>query len=344
MEPFEALLAKAAESDDRLPEPARGDELDALLQSLDPEQSALLLHWLDETPDAPRGGIPALSHAAGAPLSFAQQRMWFMCQVLAENPAYNVPWALRLRGDLGVAELERALQEIIRRHNSLRSRFALADGEPRAYAADAGSFRLDQVDLAGVPQRLRESELARQMARRTAAPFDLAHGELVRATLFRLDAREAALLLVSHHIVSDGWSNGILNRELASLYTAYREGRPSPLPPLAIQYADFAAWQRQWLTDSELERQAAYWRDRLSGLEPLRLEGSARSGDVTSHRAGQVYRRLDADLRTGLERLRQQSGADPVHDVAGVLCDSAPPLHRAKRYRDWHPDRQPQPG
>jgi amino acid adenylation domain-containing protein len=309
VEPFEALLAEAAGSDTPPPELARSDEIDALLQSLDPEQSALLLQWLDETPDEPRDAIPVLSHATGAPLSFAQQRMWFMCQMAAEDAAYNIPWALRLRGDLGVTELERALQEIIRRHDSLRSRFVLSNGEPRAFADDAGAFSLDQLDLSAVPRERRENELARQMARLTAAPFDLTHGELVRATLFRLDAQNAVLLLVMHHIVCDGWSNGILNRELALLYAAFREGRPSPLPPLRIQYADFAAWQRQWLADGELERLTTYWRDHLSGLEQLRLEPSPPRPNATSHRAGQVYRRLDAGLRTGLERLCQQSGA-----------------------------------
>jgi amino acid adenylation domain-containing protein len=159
-----------------------------------------------------------------------------------------------------------------------------------------------------MPVERRESELKRLLAREAAAPFDLACGPLFRATLFQLALTQSVLLLSMHHIVSDGWSTGVLNREIAALYTAYRENRLSPLEDLRIQYADFAAWQRQWLTGAELERQAAYWRNQLQGLEPLRLEGRQRGTEVPAHRARQVFRRLKPEIKTGLARLNEKSG------------------------------------
>ena len=205
------------------------------------------------------------------PLSFAQQRLWLLDQLVPGNPFYNIPSALRLCGPLDVPALERSLSEIARRHQTLRTTFRPSEGRPVQVVAPAALLTLPVVDLGGLPEVEREAaalRLAREEARRS---FDLARGPLLRTTLLRLGAAEHVLLLTTHHIVSDGWSRGVLNRELAAVYGAYAAGRPSPLPEPPIQYADFALWQRQRLRGELLETLLAYWRRQLAGLPPLEL-------------------------------------------------------------------------
>lgn len=190
------------------------------------------------------------------PLSFAQERLWFLDQLEPGSAAYSDPTALRLRGTLDVASLERALSEIVRRHEVLRTTFTTIDGEPRQIVAEPRPLSLpvlDGIDL----QHTLEAEAQR--------PFDLQRGPLLRARLLRITPQEHVLLLTLHHIVSDGWSTGILVRELESLYGAFTAGEPSPLAELAIQYADYAIWQRDWLQGDTLREQLAYWTNQLAG-------------------------------------------------------------------------------
>jgi amino acid adenylation domain-containing protein len=210
---------------------------------------------------APRDGAP--------PLSFAQQRLWLIDRMDPGSAAYNLPAALRLRGRLDVRALARSLAEVVRRHESLRTVFGEAAGEPVQVIRAAAPVPFPQADLRRLSPDAREREAARLAAAEALRPFDLAAGPLLRASLLRLDAEEWALLFNMHHVVSDGWSVGVLVREVSALYAAFSRGASSPLAPLPVQYADFAAWQRAWLSGDVLGEQVAWWRERLAGAPPL---------------------------------------------------------------------------
>jgi amino acid adenylation domain-containing protein len=214
-------------------------------------------------------GIVPRAHPDGAPLSFAQERLWFMDRLEPGSAAYNLSLTRRLGGALDGAALERALGEIARRHEALRTVFREVDGAPVQVIAPFGGFTLQIDDLSGLPQADREAEVRRRATEEAVLPFDLTAGPLFRAGLLRLGEEDHLLLLSMHHIVSDGWSTGVFFRELSALYDAYRGGRESPLPELAVQYADYAIWQREHLRGETLERQLAYWRERLAGAPEL---------------------------------------------------------------------------
>jgi amino acid adenylation domain-containing protein len=206
------------------------------------------------------------------PLSFAQQRLWFLDQLEPDSAAYSVPVAaFRLGGRLDAAVLERSLNEIVRRHESLRTTFAIVDDYPAQIIAPTLQLRLPVVDLCELPATEREGEAQRLTDENASQPFDLTRGPLVRAILLELGEEEHAVLLMVHHIISDVWSRGIFIRELTILYQAFVAGKPSPLPELPIQYADFAIWQREWLQGAALEEQVSYWKAHLSGA-PTVLE------------------------------------------------------------------------
>jgi amino acid adenylation domain-containing protein len=199
-----------------------------------------------------------------APLSFAQQRLWFLDQLdKRASAAYHLPIGVRLSGALDVAPLQRALDRIVQRHEALRTRFELVDGEPVQRVDAPAPFALACHDLSRLADP--EQELARHAEAAANEPFDLAAGPLVRGSLLRLSEREHVLLVTMHHIVGDGWSMGVLIRELGALYAAFAEGGADPLPPLALHYADYAAWQRRWLAGEVLQRQLAYWKAALQG-------------------------------------------------------------------------------
>jgi len=203
------------------------------------------------------------------PLSFAQQRLWFIDQLDPGNSVYNFPVAVRLKGSLNLAAIEQSLNEIVRRHEALRTTFSMVDGQPSQIIASRLLITLPIVDLRELPEAERESEVQRLVVEEARRPFELARGPLLRARVLRLAEDEQVGLLTMHHIVSDGWSAGILIRELAALYQAFCAQRPSPLPELPIQYADFAYWQREWLQGAVLQRQLDYWKQKLDGAPPL---------------------------------------------------------------------------
>ncbi len=211
---------------------------------------------------APRDGSPL-------PLSFAQQRLWFIHQLDPRSSAYNMPSPLRLRGPLRPDVLERVLTELVRRHESLRTVFRSVEGEPVQVIRPAGPAALPVVDLRGPGGERREAAVKRLAAAEAGRPFDLARGPLLRATLLRAGEEEWALLFTVHHVVSDGWSMSVLVREISLLYRAFARGLPSPLPEPRLQYADYAVWQRGWLAGEALERQLAFWRERLKDAPPL---------------------------------------------------------------------------
>jgi amino acid adenylation domain-containing protein/non-ribosomal peptide synthase protein (TIGR01720 family) len=203
------------------------------------------------------------------PLSFAQQRLWFLDQLEPNSPTYNLPEALRLHGPLNLAALERSLNEIVRRHEVLRTTFATLDGQARQIIAPQLTLPLSIDDLRSLPPAEREAEAQRLMKAAAQQPFDLAIGPLLRARALRLADDDHIVLLTLHHIAGDDWSTNVLLQEVSALYDAFTHDRPSPLPELPLQYADFAHWQRAWLQGAVLEKQLGYWQQQLRGAPPL---------------------------------------------------------------------------
>src|SRR5215213_4226069 len=245
------------------------------------------------------------------PLSFAQQRLWFIDQLQPDSSAYNMPAALRLTGPLKVDALERCLDEVVRRHEVLRTTFTLGpDRQPVQVVAPESGHSLRVEDLSALPEAGREPEAVRLATDEAQRPFDLARGPLLRTRLLRLSAEDHVLLLTMHHIVSDGWSMGVLVREVGAIYSAYARGLESPLAELPIQYADFAVWQREWLRGAALEEQLAYWRAQLGGELPvLQLPTDHARPPVQSYRGGQVPFALGKDLSERLKHLAHGEGA-----------------------------------
>ncbi|WPB73718.1 amino acid adenylation domain-containing protein [Archangium violaceum] len=241
------------------------------LAALPPEKRELLLRKLGKAAPTPQANAIAPRPRSGAsfPLSFAQQRLWFLDQLEPGSALYNIPTALRMEGSLDARVLERALDEVVRRHESLRTVFRSEEGQAAQVVLPAQRLPLSVVDLRELPAAERETESQRLVDAETRRPFDLARGPLLRTMLLRLGERDHVLLLTVHHIVSDGWSMDVLIRELVMLYLALSAGQPSPLPPLPIQYVDYAAWQREQLQGEALEKQLAYWRTQLGGAPRL---------------------------------------------------------------------------
>ena len=220
------------------------------------------------------GGRPAappierVPREAALPLSFAQQRLWFIDQ-LEGGSLYNVPIALRVSGDLSISVLGRTFEEVVRRHEVLRTVFPGTDGQARQVILPPAGLAVPLVDLTGLSPELRGPVVEGQVTEEALRPFDLARGPLLRVRLWRLSETEHLLLLAMHHIVSDGWSLGVLVREVTALYAAFAGGQPSPLADLTVQYADFAAWQRSWLSGEVLAAELEHWRQRLAGAPPV---------------------------------------------------------------------------
>src|ERR1700681_2518405 len=203
------------------------------------------------------------------PASFAQERLWFLEQLNPGSAVYNIPSAYRFPGPLNVVALERSLNEIVRRHEALRTTFSAAEGETVQIVASNLALPLRRIDLGEIPEGTREAEFARLVDDEAKRPFDLGTGPLVRATLIRLGELEHVMLVTLHHIVSDAWSSGIMFRERTVIYGAYAAGNPSPLPELPLQYPDFAQWQRACLQGETLEGHLAFWRQRLDAAPTL---------------------------------------------------------------------------
>jgi non-ribosomal peptide synthetase component F len=245
------------------------------LKKLSPAQKAHLVQALRErraTATAPvETGIPRRAGTGPAPLSSGQRRMWLAQQMDPESPAANLLAPLRLDGALDVRALAAALTEVARRHEVLRTGIEAPDGEPVPAVMPPRPLLVPIVDLAGLPDPLAEEESLRLAAAEARLPFDLSRPPVLRTKLVRTAAGSHLLLLTLHHVAADGWSIGVLMREVVALYGAFAAGLPSPLPELPIQYADYAAWQQDRLAAGDLAGDLAYWRQRLSGLAPLEL-------------------------------------------------------------------------
>ena len=254
--------------------------------------------------------IPRRQARSYAPLSFAQQRLWFLHQLEPDSIAYNMPTALRLTGRLNTDALEWGINEIIRRHESLRTTFRLVDNQPVQVIAEQLTLEMPVVDLQTFPAEEREAKVMRLATEEAQRPFDIETGPLVRARLLRLNAEECVLIFTIHHIISDGWSMGVLVNEMATLYKAYIEGQPSPLAELPVQYADFAEWQREWLTKGNLERQLQYWKQQLGGEFPVLELPTDRVRPPRQSFRGAVRRfALSEELSAAIKSLGRQEGA-----------------------------------
>lgn len=251
---------------------------------------------------------PVSRQGYSLPLSFAQQRLWSIDQFEPASALYNLPFRLRLTGPLFIGILWRSLNEIVRRHEVLRTCFPAEDGQPTQQINPHIPIPLSIIDLSGLEAKGAERAAQRLARQEAARPFDLSSGPLLRLSLLRLAASEHVLLITLHHIVADGWSMSVLAKELTALYEAYLVEGPSPLTELPVQYADFAVWQRQWLQGEVLERQLAYWRKQLDGLELLELPADNARPAVPSYRGGMVSFRLSADLSSALQALSRQEG------------------------------------
>ena len=243
------------------------------------------------------------------PLSFAQQRMWVLDQMEPNNPLYNIPRRVHMQGNLDIDALTRALNEIVSRHESQRTTFAVRDGQPVQIIAPTLVLDVAVRDLGVLPQDSRLTEARRIAEEEALIPFDLATGPLLRAVLLKLAPQDHILLLTMHHIVSDAWSAGIFFQELSGLYESFMTGQPSSLPELTIQYADYAAWQRKWFRDDVLNRQLAYWREHLRGAPPLlQLPIDRPRSKEQTFKGSQEIISFSAETTKALKALGQQEG------------------------------------
>jgi amino acid adenylation domain-containing protein len=255
------------------------------------------------------------------PLSLAQERLWFLEQLEPLGSVYNEIMALELEGALDQEALERSFAELARRHEILRTRIeTTAEGQGTQVIDPAGGFQLRVVDLSSRPETGRRAEAERQAQSEAKRTFDLSR-ELFRVSLFRLSAEEHILVVALHHIISDVWSLlGVLRHELNTLYSAYKEGRPSPLPELEAQYADYAIWQREWLQGEILERQVGYWREQLHGMPAaLELPTDRPRPAAPSYKGARLPLSLSKDLVASLEALGRREGATLYMTLLGAL-------------------------
>ncbi|MFY0567371.1 amino acid adenylation domain-containing protein [Archangium lansingense] len=262
------------------------------------EKRALLARLLREKARKPKE----------APASFSQERMWFLDQWNPGSALFNMPVAVRLTGTLHLEALERGLQELVSRHEPLRTTILEKEGSPLQLIAPSVEVPLSLVDLQEHPEADREAQAWKHMSAEAQRPFELSKGPLLRTVLYRLSPREHLLLFNLHHAIADGWSMGVLVRELATLYPAFVEGRPSPLPALPLQYAEYAGWQREWLRGEVLESQLAFWRSKLDPNAVLELPGDKTRPAALSSQGVRQSLVLSPELTQALKTLAQREG------------------------------------
>ena len=255
-----------------------------------------------------RPTLTPVSRSQDLPLSSSQTRMWFMHRLAPQSPAYNLSVALRLSGDLNRKALVDSLNEIFRRHEAIRTIFTSSDGEPRQIITDWRPVSLRDIDLRALAQDERLEKARQLVSEEAQRPFDLERDLLLRLLLIQLDENEHVLTASIHHIASDQWSLGIIARELTHLYNLFCSGSPGKLSPLALQYADFAAWQKEWLNSELLQRQLAYWKQKLADVQPLNLPLDRPRPSVQTFNGAHLARDLSKTLLDDLKRLSVQEG------------------------------------
>ncbi len=254
--------------------------------------------------------LQRLAETTQLPLSYAQQRLWFLDQLVPHNNAYNIPVGFRIRGPLNLVALQQSLNETVQRHESLRTNFVNVDGQPVQVIAPNSTQDLPIIDLQGFSEPERESLVHRLALAESQRPFKLESDALFRSILFRLAEHEHALLVVMHHIISDGWSIDVLTRDVPRAYKAAGRGVPSDLPELPIQYADYAHWQRQWLPGEVLEQELAYWRQQLAGSLPeLNLPTDRPRPAALSMKGSAVVFEIPESLTDKLKALSNTEGS-----------------------------------
>ncbi len=287
------------------------NDLNQILADLSPEKRELLAMLLEEEGvDTSQLPIPRRSEEINLiPLSFPQEQLWAFDQFQPGNTAYNLPANIHLTGPLNVAALENSLNEIIRRHEALRTTLTSIDGQPVQVIAPTQTLNLPVTNLQDLPKTQQEAEVQRLALEEVQQPFNLAKGPLLRVTLLRLDVEEHVLLITMHHTISDGWSMGVFNRELSALYEAFSLGQPSPLSQPPIQYADFAAWQRGGWADDALAEQLAYWKKQLQDISPiLELPTDRPRPAVQTYRGAHYSMVFPEPLSEALKALSQGEG------------------------------------
>ncbi len=257
------------------------------------------------------GAVEAITRVAREeelPLSFAQVRLWFIDQLEPGSAAYNIPVAVRLSGPLDADAVNKSLDEVVRRHEVLRTSFPSSDGQPRQHIHEHGELRPDIIELMQGDEAQREQKLEEVLREEARRGFDLARGPLIRAKLIRLGDEEHVLMVNMHHIVSDGWSMEVMVGELAHLYEAFSQGREPSLPELEIQYADYAMWQRRWLQGEVLDGQLEYWKRELEGVSVLELPTDRPRPAVASYRGASESIQLSEELTQKLKQLSRREG------------------------------------
>ncbi|HEU4506949.1 MAG TPA: amino acid adenylation domain-containing protein [Pyrinomonadaceae bacterium] len=279
---------------------------------------------IDDLRGEPSGRhIPAIQrieHTQPLPLSFAQQRLWLLNQIDTSSAFYNISGGLRLKGSLNFRALQQSLREITRRHEILRIRFASIDDQPRQLISPEILLSVPIVDLQHLPELECDAEISRLMQQEAQLPFDLEKPPLLRVSLIRISAQEHVLLLTAHHIVFDGWSIEVFIKELVSLFAAFSTGKPSPLAELPIQYGDYAAWQREWLTGETLETQLSFWKKQLAGKLPLLdLPADRPRPPVQTFKGAKWRFVLSEELTGSLKSLGKQNGATLFSTLLAAL-------------------------
>jgi len=245
--------------------------------------------------------------SAEIPLSFAQQQLWFLDQLGASGSVYTLGICLRVEGHLGIGTLSRSFEGLLERHESLRTRFVSEGGKPRQVIEPSWAVELPVIDLSAVGEQERDRAAAELVGAEALRPFSLEQGPLLRVTVLRLEEQEHVLLIAMHHIISDGWSMGVLMRDLSAMYVAGVEGHRAELPVLPIQYADYAVWQREWLQGERLEEQVKYWKEQLGGTSGvLELPSDQVRPAVQSYRGANLAWAWPRSLQERLRKLGQE--------------------------------------
>ena len=315
-----ALQKKQVLKDDSAPiQPTNAGQVSSqtataqLMRNLSPEKQALLAQRLRQKQpfDRAQKSSPFKARVAGVntfPLSFAQQRLWFLDQLAPGNTAYNMFNAVRLRGELNLTALEYAFNQITQRHESLRTTFQVVNEQPCQVIATSLQVTIPLIDLSILPQPEQEIKAQQLVQQEALRPFNLSTGPLVRCTLLRLDENQHILLFAMHHIISDGWSMGVLFREMILLSQTYGSGGDVFLPALPIQYADFSIWQREWLQGDVLETQLSYWKKQLAAPSILELPTDHPRPAVQTNRGAEHIFTCSPELTQALQALSKREG------------------------------------
>ena len=315
------------------------NDINQKIANLSAEKRALLelkLKNRKNTHNLKRQAISPRENRNSAPLSFAQQRLWFLAQLEPNSSFYNIPKAIRLSGDLNIQIFQQALDAIVDHHEVLYTNYTSENGNPIQVIAAPQSVELPIIDLQQYGQAEQETQVQKLLQQESQRPFNLASDTMLRGCLLKLAPQEHILLLVMHHIASDGWSMGILWEQLTQLYQAFLDGQPNPLETLPIQYADYAVWQRKSLSGEVLDQQLSYWQQQLVGAKPLlELPTDHPRPAVQTYRGASQSFILPKSLSDRLKQLSRQERGDIIYELVGSFSNPTISLQQTRRYCGW---------